>query len=60
MIISFHSLEDRIVKRYFAEQDAAGYEAELRLLVKKPILGATHDTSNPRARSSILRAAVKP
>ncbi len=60
VIISFHSLEDRIVKRYFAEQDAAGYEAELRLLVKKPILGATHDTSNPRARSSILRAAVKP
>lgn len=60
VIISFHSLEDRIVKRFFAEHDRAGYEAQLRLLIKKPILGATYDTTNPRARSAILRAAVKP
>ncbi len=59
VIISFHSLEDRLVKRYFSDQDRSGYEAELRLLVKKPILGAEHDTTNPRARSAILRAAVK-
>jgi len=59
VVISFHSLEDRIVKRYFAEHDQAGYEAQLRLLIKKPILGATDDTTNPRARSAILRAAVK-
>ncbi len=58
-IISFHSLEDKIVKSYFAEQAAAGYEAEMKLLTKKPILGAEHDTTNPRARSAILRAAVK-
>ena len=58
-IISFHSLEDRLVKRYFAEQNAAGYEAELRLIDKKPHRGAIHDVSNPRARSATLRAAIK-
>lgn len=58
-IISFHSLEDRLVKRYFVEQDQAGYEAELRLLTKKAIRGSDSDVHNPRARSAILRAAVK-
>ncbi len=58
-IISFHSLEDRLVKRYFAEQKAAGFEAELQILTKKPLDGATYDVHNPRARSAKLRAAVK-
>ncbi len=58
-VISFHSLEDRLVKRYFADQKAAGFEAELQILTKKPLDGATHDVHNPRARSSKLRAAVK-
>ncbi len=58
-VISFHSLEDRIVKRYFAEQRDAGFEAELDLLTKKPIDGATHDVHNPRSRSAKLRTAVK-
>lgn len=58
-VISFHSLEDRLVKRYFAEQKAAGFEAELHVLTKKPLDGATYDVSNPRARSAKLRAAVK-
>jgi 16S rRNA (cytosine1402-N4)-methyltransferase len=58
-VISFHSLEDRLVKRYFADQKAAGFEAELHVLTKKPLEGATYDVSNPRARSSKLRAAVK-
>jgi len=58
-VISFHSLEDRLVKRYFADQKAAGLEAELRILTKKPLDGATYDVHNPRARSSKLRAAVK-
>jgi 16S rRNA (cytosine1402-N4)-methyltransferase len=58
-VISFHSLEDRLVKRYFAEQMDAGFEAELSILTKKPIDGATADVHNPRARSAKLRAAVK-
>ncbi len=58
-IISFHSLEDRPVKRYFKEQSDAGYEAELGILTKKPIEGATHDVHNPRSRSAKLRVAVK-
>lgn len=58
-IISFHSLEDRLVKRFFKEQAEAGYEAELDLLQGKAIRGKLHDDSNPRARSSLLRVAVK-
>ena len=58
-IISFHSLEDRLVKRYFKEQIDAGLEAELQILTKKPLDGATYDVHNPRSRSSKFRAAVK-
>ena len=58
-IISFHSLEDRLVKQYFKEQDEAGYEAELRLLTKKPLDGSLYDVHNPRSRSAKLRVAVK-
>ena len=58
-VISFHSLEDRLVKRYFADQKAAGFEAELQILTKKPLDGATHDVHNPRSRSAKLRVAVK-
>ncbi len=58
-VISFHSLEDRPVKQYFKEQASAGYEAELDILTRKPIEGATHDVHNPRSRSAKLRVAVK-
>ncbi|MEO7904185.1 MAG: 16S rRNA (cytosine(1402)-N(4))-methyltransferase RsmH [Candidatus Saccharimonadales bacterium] len=58
-IISFHSLEDRLVKQYFNEQKNAGYEAELQLLTKKPLSGDIYDVHNPRSRSAKLRAAVK-
>ncbi len=58
-VISFHSLEDRIVKRYFAEQAKSGYEAELDILTKRPINGADADVHNPRSRSAKLRVAVK-
>lgn len=58
-VISFHSLEDRLVKRWLAEQAAAGYEAELSPLTPRAIKGATDDVHNPRSRSAMLRAAVK-
>lgn len=58
-IISFHSLEDRPVKKFLKEQFESGYEAEMQPLNKKPILGETEDVHNPRSRSAKLRAAVK-
>jgi 16S rRNA (cytosine1402-N4)-methyltransferase len=58
-IISFHSLEDRLVKQYFGEQKNAGYEAELQIVTKKPLAGDIYDVHNPRSRSSKLRVAVK-
>jgi 16S rRNA (cytosine1402-N4)-methyltransferase len=60
VIISFHSLEDRIVKNFLSENAANTYDAELELLTKKPVQ-ATHDeiVSNPRARSAKLRASRK-
>ena len=58
-VISFHSLEDRLVKRFFKDQLDAGYEAELEMITKKPIDGSISDVNNPRSRSAKLRAAVK-
>ena len=58
-VISFHSLEDRIVKQYFAEQAKSGYEAELDIVTKRPVDGSIDDVHNPRSRSAKLRVAVK-
>ena len=58
-IISFHSLEDRLVKRFLKDQAESGFEAELEVLTKKPLDGATYDVHNPRSRSAKLRVAVK-
>ncbi len=59
-VISFHSLEDRIVKQYFAEHAGNRYDADLRLLTKKPVQATTEEViSNPRSRSAKLRVAVK-
>ena len=59
-VISFHSLEDRIVKRFLAEHSADQYDGELEILTKKPIVATNDETvSNPRARSAKLRAAAK-
>ena len=57
VVISFHSLEDRIVKTFFKEKSAAGI---MEIITKKP-LRASHaeTTNNPRARSALLRAARK-
>ena len=71
-VISFHSLEDRIVKRFFREQARGctcppdfpicncGKEPVLRDLTRKPVRpGARELEANPRASSAKLRAAVK-
>lgn len=58
-IISFHSLEDRLVKQFLKEQFDQGLASQLAPLIKKPIFGAKEDVSNPRSRSAILRGAIK-
>lgn len=60
VVISFHSLEDRMVKQVFAEASGSRYDAELKLLTKRPISATPNElVHNPRARSAKLRAAVK-
>ncbi len=57
VIISFHSLEDRIVKDAFRERVKQGH---YRLLVKKPVTpGEEEIDRNPRSRSAKLRAAER-
>jgi 16S rRNA (cytosine1402-N4)-methyltransferase len=52
IVISYHSLEDRIVKRFVLGED------RLQALTKRPVVpSATEAASNPRARSAKLRAA---
>jgi 16S rRNA (cytosine1402-N4)-methyltransferase len=59
-VISFHSLEDRIVKQIFSDRAGDRYDAQFRLLTKKPVTGDESEiVFNPRARSAKLRAAVK-
>lgn len=59
-IISFHSLEDRLVKDYFKEMTSHGEESELRLINKKPIIAENVELAiNPRARSAKLRAVQR-
>jgi 16S rRNA (cytosine1402-N4)-methyltransferase len=57
VIISFHSLEDRIVKDAMREGGSNGI---YRVLTKKPVTAGDQEVeSNPRARSAKLRAAEK-
>jgi len=71
-VISFHSLEDRIVKQFFVQQStgcicptdlpacACGRAEVLRIVTKKPIVaGEAEVRTNPRARSAKLRVAEK-
>jgi 16S rRNA (cytosine1402-N4)-methyltransferase len=72
-VVSFHSLEDRIVKRFFAAQArgctcppdlpvcVCGKEPTLRLVTRKAVRPSPAETGeNPRAASARLRVAVKP
>lgn len=59
-IISFHSLEDRLVKDFLKDESSKGFESTLRILTKKPIVADnTEIVNNPRARSAKLRVAEK-
>ena len=71
-IITFHSLEDRIVKNTFKELSAGctcppefpvcmcGKKPQVRIITRKPILPSEQETeSNPRSRSAKLRIAEK-
>jgi 16S rRNA (cytosine1402-N4)-methyltransferase len=71
-VISFHSLEDRIVKRFLRELArgctcppelpvcVCGHEPEARILTSKPVRPSPQEVDlNPRAASARLRAAVK-
>lgn len=59
-VISFHSLEDRIVKRFFKDYGGKRYDARLHILSKKPVMGSNEEiVFNPRARSAKLRVAQR-
>ena len=71
-VITFHSLEDRIVKSAFAQLEkgctcpsdfpvcVCGKKPQVRVLTRKPIVPSERELAvNPRARSSKLRAAEK-
>lgn len=59
-VISFHSLEDRLVKRVFTEHGGDRYDADIRILTPRPVVADAHEiVFNPRSRSAKLRAVVK-
>jgi 16S rRNA (cytosine1402-N4)-methyltransferase len=58
VVISFHSLEDRIVKDAFREGHIK--DKHFRILTKKPVVASEEESDrNPRARSAKLRAAER-
>jgi len=59
VVISFHSLEDRIVKHTFRALEKSA-DAALKILTKRPLVAGESELAlNPRARSAKLRAAER-
>ena len=59
-IITFHSLEDRLVKTFFKDASSYGEESLLTVVTKKPIVADQNElVINPRARSAKLRIAKR-
>jgi 16S rRNA (cytosine1402-N4)-methyltransferase len=61
VVISFHSLEDRIVKQFLTKESKANQgSSRIKILTKKPITASRDELGkNPRARSAKLRVALK-
>jgi 16S rRNA (cytosine1402-N4)-methyltransferase len=71
VVVSFHSLEDRIVKNFLAARsgtergsrhlpEAAAPPATFAVLTRRPVVaGDAEVEANPRARSAKLRAAIR-
>ncbi|MDD5621363.1 MAG: 16S rRNA (cytosine(1402)-N(4))-methyltransferase RsmH [Candidatus Pacebacteria bacterium] len=56
-VISFHSLEDKIIKEMFKDKESEG---KLKIITKKPITAKFNEVkANPRSRSAKLRIAIK-
>lgn len=59
-MITFHSLEDRLVKNWLKDETEHGEESEIEVITRKPIIAEESELFiNPRARSAKLRAARK-
>ncbi len=59
-VISFHSLEDRVVKQHFRGLAASGAVPGVRILTQRPVTPSAEEVErNPRARSAKLRAAER-
>ncbi|EKE07202.1 MAG: hypothetical protein ACD_18C00160G0004, partial [uncultured bacterium] len=55
-VITFHSIEDSIVKHYFKSQN----NKTIKIITKKPVICSEEErVSNPRARSAKLRVVEK-
>jgi len=72
VVVSFHSLEDRIIKNFFKKESIdclcppdfpacqCGHKAVLKIITKRPLAPTAAETdANPKARSAKLRAAEK-